>query len=63
MPPALVGENFIHEFFLLCVNDYIHVEDIVTFTALVKNYSTKYFSGTKVDGLGEIFVQKYSPIQ
>ena len=33
------------------VNDYI--EDMATFTALVKLYSTY----TKVDGLGEIFVK------
>ena len=32
--------------FLFCVNDYI--EDMVTFTALVKIYSTKYFCSTKV---------------
>ena len=50
--------------FLSCVNNYLHVEDIATFTALVKIYSTKYFSNTKVAGFGEIFVQrKYSPIR
>ena len=53
-PPALVGEHFIHEFFLSCVSDY--VEDMVTFTALAKNCFTEYFCNTKVVGLGEIFV-------
>ena len=53
LPPALVGESFIHKF-LSCINDY--VEDMVqTFTALAKIYSTKYFCNTKVAGLGEIF--------
>ena len=37
------------EFFLSCVNDYI--EDMVTFTALAKIYSTEYFCITKVAGL------------
>ena len=41
--------------FLSCVNDYI--EDMVTFTALVKIYSIEYFCNTKVAGVGEIFVQ------
>ena len=52
-------ENF-HQFrylpslakFLSCVNDYI--EDVVTFTAMVKIYSTKYLI---VARLGEIFVK------
>ena len=48
--------NFYCANFLSCVNDYI--EDIVTFTALAKNYSTKYFCNTKVAGLGEIFVKR-----
>ena len=57
----LPGENFRHLLsiakflsvnFLSCVNDYI--EDRVTFTALAKIYSTKYFSKAKVAGLGEI---------
>ena len=30
----------------------------MTFNALVKIYSTKYFCNTKVAGLGEIFVQQ-----
>ena len=42
---------FIHGF-LSCINDYI--EDMTTFTALAKIYSTKYFCDTKVAGLGEI---------
>ena len=33
------------------------IEDMVTFTALVKIFSTEYFCNTKVVGLGEIFVQ------
>ena len=49
-PPALMGEIL-----LLCVDDFI--EDMVTFTALEKIYSTKYFCNTKVAGLGEILVQ------
>ena len=44
------------------LNDYI--EDTATFTTLVKLYSTKFFCKTKVDGLGEIFVQrKFSTIR
>ena len=48
--------KFYHANFLSCVNDYI--EDMATFTALVKIYSTKYFCSTKVAGLGEIFVKR-----
>ena len=48
--------NFLSCKFLSCVNDYI--EDMATFTALVKIYSTKYFCNTKVAGLGEIFVKR-----
>ena len=48
--------NFYRMNFLSCVNDYI--EDMVTFTALAKIYSTEYFCNTKVAGLGEIFVQR-----
>ena len=60
----LPGENFCrfcHQLslakFLSCeflsrVNDYI--EDMVTFTALAKIYSTKYFCNTKVSGVGKI---------
>ena len=51
-PPALIDEFLICEF-LSCVNDYI--EDMVTFTALVKNYFIEHFCNTKVAGLGEIF--------
>ena len=57
-PSALIGEIFITQIFLSCVNDYI--EDMVTFTALVKIYSTEYFCNTR---LGEIFVkEKFSRI-
>ena len=47
---ALVSEIFIQAFFLSYVNDYI--EDMATFTAMEKIYSTKYFCNTKVAGLG-----------
>ena len=60
-PSALIGEILSRKF-LSCVNDY--VEDMVTFTTLVKIYSTKYFCNTKVAGLGEIFVKrKFSRIR
>ena len=50
--------------FLSCVNDYIYIEDMMTFTALAKIYSTKYFCSTKISGLGEIFVKrKFSRIR
>ena len=56
--PAICSywRNFYCANFLFCVNDYI--EDMATFTALVKIYSTEYFCNTKVHvaGLGEIFV-------
>ena len=42
--------------FLSCVNDYS--ENMATFTALVKIYSTEYFCNTEVAGLGKIFVQQ-----
>ena len=51
---ALIGENIISKFFVLC---YDYREDIATFTALVKNFSTEYFYNTKVARLGKIFVQ------
>ena len=47
----LLAKFFIREF-LSRVNDYI--EDMATFTALVKIYSIKYFCNTKVSGLGKI---------
>ena len=54
--------KFFSRKFLSCVNDYM--EDMVTFTALVKIYSPEYFCNTKVAGLGEIFVeQKFSHIR
>ena len=56
LPSALIDKNFITRIFLSCVNDYI--EDMATFTALAKIYSTKYFCNTKVGGLGKIFVQR-----
>ena len=41
----------------------IITEDMATFTALVKIYSTKYFCNTKVAGVDEILVQqKFSAI-
>ena len=49
-------QNIYHSNLLSCVNDYI--EDIATFTALAKIYSTEYFCNTKVAGLGEIFSTK-----
>ena len=45
--------NFCRMNFLSCVD---YIEDMATFPALVKIYSTEYFCDTKVDGLGEIFV-------
>ena len=47
--------KFLYENFLSCINDYI--EDMVTFTALAKIYSTEYFCTTKVAGIGEKFVK------
>ena len=42
--------------FLFYINDYI--EDVVTFTALAKNYSVEHFCNTKVAGLSEIFISE-----
>ena len=56
LPSAFVGENFIHVFFLSCVNDYIHLEDMATFTALVTEYN---ISNSKVPGLGENLFSEY----
>ena len=47
--------DFYHINFLSSVNDYI--EDMATFTALEKIYSTKYFYNTKVPGVSKIFCQ------
>ena len=47
--------NFYYENFLSCINDYI--EDMATFMALAKIYSTEYFCTTKVAGIGEKFVK------
>ena len=55
-------QNFYHVNFLSCVNDY--VEDMATFTAFAKIYSTKYFCNARVSGVGKIFVKrKFSHIQ
>ena len=54
--------NFYHAIFLSCVHD--NTEDMATFTALAKIYSTKYFCSTKVSGVGVLFVkQKFSRIR
>ena len=58
-PPALIGENFITLIF--CPLLMISIEDMATFTALAKIYSSKFFCNTKVAGLGEIFVQRKFP--
>jgi hypothetical protein len=47
--------KFYHANFLSHVKDYI--EDMVTFSALAKIFSTKFFCNTKVAGLGEIFIE------
>ena len=52
----LLLAKFLSHKFLSCVNDYI--EDMATFTALAKIYSTEYFCNTKVARLSEIFVQQ-----
>ena len=53
LPPTLVGELFIHEFF----NDYN--EDMVTFIALVKIYSIKHFCTTSIH-VAKIVHQNFS---
>ena len=64
-PPALIGEIFILQIFVLCqwlykaYNDLYHMDEN-------KIYSTEYFCNAKVHvvGLGEIFVQqKFSAVQ
>ena len=55
-PSALIGEIIITRIFCPVLIDYI--EDMATFTALAKIYSTEYFCNTKVAVLGEIFVQR-----
>ena len=42
--------------FLSCVDDY--TEDMVTFTALAKIYSSEYFCNARVVEIGKIFVQR-----
>ena len=52
----LLLANFLLREFLSRVDDY--PEDMMTFTALAKIYSTEYFCDTKVAGVDEIFVQR-----
>ena len=57
-----LAKFFLSVNFLSRDNDYI--EDMATFTALAKIYSTEYFCNAKVAGIGEIFVQrKFSAIR
>ena len=56
LPPILVGEIFYLLVVFCPVLMIASIEDMATFTALVKIYSTEYFSNTKVPGLGEILV-------
>ena len=42
--------------FLSHIDDY--TEDMATFTALAKVYSSEYFNNARVAGIGEIFVQR-----
>ena len=61
---CLITLNTVHVFTSLIrifVNNYI--EDMATFTALVKIYFTKYFCNAKVTGLGEFLSSKNSAIQ
>ena len=60
LPPALIGENFICEFFP-SVKD--SIVDMATFTTLAKILSLKNYYNTKIAGLGENFItQKFSAI-
>ena len=43
-------------FFLSRIKD--GIEDMATITALVENFSTKFFCNTKVAGLGKILIQQ-----
>ena len=49
---GLHGWNFYPANFLSCINDY--TEDMATFTALAKIYSSEYFCNARVAGIGEI---------
>ena len=51
----LTWANFLSREFLSRIDDY--TEDMVTFTALVKIYSSEYFCNARVAGIGEIFIQ------
>ena len=48
--------NFLSVIFLSCVSD--NIEDMATFTTLVKICFTESFCNTKVVGLSETFVQR-----
>ena len=54
-PSALIGKKFYHVVFF---NDYI--EDMATFTALLRMYSSEYVCNIKVAeaGFGKIFVKR-----
>ena len=59
---CLHGQNFYPANFLSHIDDY--TEDMATFTALAKIYSSEYFCNARVAGIDEIFVQrKFSAIQ
>ena len=63
-PPALIDENLITLIF--CPGLKIaYIVDVVTFTALAKNFSANFFRNImKVAGLEEIFIQrKFSRIR
>ena len=49
-PSALIGKISVTRIFVQC---YDYIEDMVTFTTLVKLYSTEYFCNTKVAGLAK----------
>ena len=52
---CLHWRNFYPANFLSRIDDY--TEDMATFTALAKIYSSEYFCNARVAGIGEIFVQ------
>ena len=56
-PPALIGENIIHEFFFSCIEDYL-VD--MTFTTLAKILSLEKYCNTNIDGLGDVSAVQYS---
>ena len=65
------GENFRQFRHLLALAKFLsheffdgYTEDMATFTALAKIYSSEYFCNARVAGIGEIFVQrKFSAIR